>query len=179
MVGGTSHTQKDARTLEELAQVIADIAVVYFEYHSRWRVYPQDVTVAPLLTAAGVANTFGNWVEIIPLNTIPFPFHVIGFCVCQVSAATNYHIQLGYNTVNADPGTNMEMGERRVRIATAPVTKQSELLEVYSQGVPANSRVMGRLKTASGNPDTATLSVVLTRHIDVEEHIDLYPAFPW
>ena len=178
-MSATSHTKKDRRTLEELAQVLTDIAIVHFRDHSRWRVYPQDVTVAPQLTAAGAANTFGGWVELIPLNTIPFPFHVIGFCVCEVSAASNYHIQLGYNTVNADPETNMEMGERRVRIATAPVTKQSELLEIYSQGVPANSRVMGRLKTASGNPDTATLSLVITRHIDVEEEVELWPAFPW
>jgi len=178
-MGSTSHTQKDARTLEELAHVIADIAVVHFRDHSRWRVYPQDVTVAPTLTAAGAADTFGNWTEIIPLNTIPFPFHVIGFCVCEVSAVSNYHIQIGYNTVNADPGANMEMGERRIRMAAAPVTKQSELMEIYSQAVPANSRVMGRLKTATGNPDTATLSIVLTRHIPVEEHIALWPAFPW
>lgn len=160
-------------------KVLEDIGVLDFHIHSRWRVYPQDVTVAPTLAAAGVANTFGNWVEIIPLNTVPFPFHVIGFCVCEVNAVSNYHIQIGYNTVNADPGTNMEMGERRIRIATAPVTKQSELLEIYSQGVPANSRVMGRLKTASGNPDTATLSLVITRHIEVEDEPTLWPAFPW
>ena len=175
----TSHTQKDRRTLEELAQVLIDIGIIHFREHSRWRVYPQDVTVAPTITAAGAANTFGGWAEIIPLNTIPFPFHVIGFCLCEVSAVSNYHIQLGYNTINADPGTNMEMGERRIRMATAPVTKQSELLEIYSQGLPAYSRVMGRLKTASGNPDTATLSLVVTRHIEVEDEVEIWPAFPW
>lgn len=159
--------------------ILEDIAVLDFRVHSRWRVYPQDVTVAPLLAAAGVANTFGGWVEVIPLNTIPFPFHVIGFCVCQVSAATNYHIQLGYNTVNADPGTNMEMGERRIRVATTPIAKQTELMEIYSQGVPAYSRVMARMKTASGNPDTANMSVVISRHLDVEDQVSLWPTFPW
>lgn len=182
----TSHTQKDARTIQELANVLADltrvlsdVGIVDFHVHSRWRVYPQDVTVAPLITAAGAANTFGNWTEIIPLNTIPFPFHVIGFCICTVSAATNYHVQIGYNTVNADPGVNMEMGERRFRVATAPIAKQSELMEIYSQGVPANSRVMARLKTASVNPDTVNLNVVLTRHIDIEHEVEIWPAFPW
>ena len=171
-MSATSHTRKDRRTLE-------DLGIVHFRDHSRWRVYPQDVTLAPTLTAAGAADTFGGWAEIIPLNIIPFPFHVIGFCVCEVSAVGNYHIQLGHNTINADPGTNMEMGERRIRMATAPVTKQSELLEIYSQGLPAYSRVMGRLKTASGNPDTATLSVVITRHIPVKDEVPLWPAFPW
>jgi len=193
MGGATSHTKKDAQVLQELEtvlsrltetlsdldQIITDVAIVDFHVHSRWRVYPQDITASPQLAAAGVANTFGNWTEIIPLNTIPFPFHVIGFCICQVSAATSYFIQIGYNTVNADPGTNMEMGERRLRIATQPIARQSELLEIYSQGVPANSRVMGRLKTASGNPDTANLNLVLTRHLDVEDEIPLWPAFPW
>ena len=179
MGSATSHTRKDYQTLVELAHVLTDIAIVHFREHSRWRVYPQDVTAAPLITAAGAANTFGGWVEVIPLNTIPFPFHVIGFCICQVSVATSYLIQLGYNTINADPGTNMEMGERRFRIATTPIAKQSELLEIYSQGIPANSRVMARLKTASGNPDTANITVVVTRHIDVQDEVELWPAFPW
>ncbi len=196
----TSHTKKDYQTLQELEtvkndliqalsdlqqtisdldQIITDVAIVDFHVHSRWRVYPQDITASPLLTAAGAANTFGGWVEIIPLNTIPFPFHVIGFCICQVSAATSYFIQIGYNTVNAEPETNMEMGERRLRIATQPIARQSELLEIYSQGVPANSRVMGRLKTASGAADTANMNIVITRHIEVEDEVQMWPAFPW
>ena len=164
---------------DKLDALLSDIAIVHFESHSRTRVYPQDVTQAPTLAAAGAPNTFGPWAQIVPLNTVPFPFHVIGLCICAVSAATNYHIQLGYNTVLADPGANMEMGERRVRFATVPIAKQSELLTIYGQGVPANSRVMGRLKTASGNPDTATISVVLTRHLEVSEAKALYGAFPW
>lgn len=175
----TSHTQKDRKTLEELANILKDLGVIGFHFMGRWRVYPQDITVEPQLVAAAVANTFGNWTEIIPLNTIPFPFHVIGICVCQVSVATSYHIQLGYNTVNLDPGTNMEMGERRLRIATQPIARQTELLKVFSQGVPANSRVMGRLKTASGAADTANVNVVVTRHLEFEDEVELYPAFPW
>ena len=176
---GTSHTRKDYQILVELAKVLNDNAVIHFRDHSRWRVYPQDVTVAPLLAAAGAADTFGSWVEVVPLNIIPFPFHVIGFCICQVNAATNYHVQLGYNMVNADPGTNMELGERRFRIATTPIAKQSELMEIFSQGVPAYSRVMARLKTASGNPDTASINVVITQHLEVEKELETWPAFPW
>jgi len=179
MVRATSHTRKDYQVLVELAKVLNDLGTLNQHEYSRWRVYPQDVTAAPQLTAAGAANTFGNWTEIIPLNTIPFPFHVIGFCICQVNATTNYHVQLGYNTVNADPGTNMEMGERRFRIATTPIARQSELMEVYSQGVPAYSRVIGRLKTASGNPDTANINLVITRQIEVQDESSLWPAFPW
>jgi len=178
-MGGTSHTQKDQLTLNELARVLSDVGIVGFHFMGRWRVYPQDITVAPLVTAAGVANTFGNWAEIIPLNTIPFPFHVIGICVCQVNANTNYHIQVGYNTVNEDPGTNMEMGERRFRIADSPIARQTELMQIFSQGVPANSRVMARLKTASGAADTANMNVVISRHLNLVDMPALWPAFPW
>ena len=159
--------------------ILRDEGVIHFSEHGRYRAYPQDVTVAPLLTALAVANTFGNWSEIIPLNTVPFPFHIVGFCVCQVSAATSYHVQLGYNIINADPGVNMEMGERRFRIANVPIARQTEMMEIRGQGIPANSRVMGRLKTASGVADTCNINVVLTRHVEVTRPIALYPAFPW
>ncbi len=165
--------------LDSLEDVLHDLGVLQFGSHGRTRVYPQDVTVAPLITAAGAANTFGDWAEIIPLDTIPFSFHVIGFCVCAVSAVGNYLVQLGYNIINADPGPNMEMGEIRFRIAITPIAKQTEMMTIQGQGIPANSRVMGRLKTSTGNPDTCNLNVVLTRHIPTHDEPELYPTFPW
>ena len=164
---------------DKLDALLSDLAIIHFERHNRNRVYPQDVTAAITLVAAAAANTFGDWIEVIPLNTVPFPFHVIGLCICEVTAATNYHVQLGYNTIDAVPGANMEMGERRIRFAVVPIQKQSELLELRSQGIPANSKVWGRLKTASGNADEATISAVLTRHLEVSQPKALYSAFPW
>lgn len=160
--------------------ILNDTAVLEHHVHSRWRVYPQNISaVGILLTAAAAANTFGNWAEIIPLNTVPFEFELIGLVVEQVSAVGWYHTQLGYNIINADPGENMEMGERRIRIASLPIARETELLAIHSQDMPANSRVMGRLKTASGAADTANISVVLSRHVEVTDPIPLYPAFPW
>jgi len=173
-----SHTiDKYLRSL--IRTVLEDEGVIHFESHSRTSVYPQDVTASAQLTATALANTFGNWGEIIPINTIPFPFHIIGFCACDVSAVTVYHVQLGYNTTNSDPGTNMEMGERKFRIASTPISKQTEMMTIYGQGIPANSRVMGRLKTASGNADTVNLHVVLTRNVPVSDEVSIYSAFPW
>lgn len=167
-------------TLEEmLNQILEDIGIAHWKEHSRDRVYPQDITQGVTLTAAAIANTFGGWAEIIPLNTIPFPFHVIGFCICEVSAVGNYFIQLGHNTVLADPGANMEMGERRARFVTHPITRATELLLIHGHGIPANSRVMGRLKTASGAADTANITVVITRHLETSDVPTLWPAFPW
>ncbi|MBA7683173.1 hypothetical protein ES703_91532 [subsurface metagenome] len=163
----------------DLEAALQDLGVIDHHWHSRWRVYPQDITQNRQLAAFATANTFGSWAEIIPLNTIPFDFDIIGFCVCQVSAVTSYFIQLGYNTINADPGANMELGERRFRIATHPIARATELLEIRSQNIPANARVMGRLKTASGAADTANVSVVLARHVCVSREVPLWPAFPW
>ena len=171
---------KDWVTLEEkLDQILADVGSLDHHFHSRWRVYPQDITSSVQLQAAAVANTFGSWAEIIPLNTIPFPFDVRGLVIEEVSVATRYHIQLGYNIVNADPGANMEMGERRIRLVTVPIARATELLAIYSQEMPANSRVMGRVKTATGNADTVNISIVLSRHVEVSAEVPLWPAFPW
>ncbi len=169
----TSHTQKDKRVLD-------DIGALDHHIHSRWRVYPQSVSaVVPQLVADAAADTFGDWVEIIPLNTIPFAFDVIGLVVEQVSAVATYHIQLGYNTINADPGPNMEMGERRIRIAGLPVAREGELLAIHSQDMPAGSRVMGRVKTETVNADWAEVTLVLSRHVEIHREVQLWPAFPW
>lgn len=165
----------------EIEVVREDVGISSFMLtHSRFRVYPQDTGVTAILTSPAAINTFGNWAEIVPLNTVPFLFHIVGIVIEQVSGAnTLYFIQLGYNTINADPGANMEIGERRVRIATQPIVRATELLEVRGQGVPANSRVMGRLKTSNAAGQTCNLSVVLTRHLIGSYEPALYPAFPW
>ena len=205
MGGATSHTKKDHQTLQELATVLSnltalesdltalesdlsaarsaeqdDLAAIELHWHSRWRVYPQDVTSSITLAAPAVANTFGDWALIIPLNTVPFDFDIIGMVVEQADTTlTTYFIQIGYNTINAVPGANMEMGERRFRIAETPVKNANELLPIRSQDIPANSTVWGRLKTSGGASEEVEVSVVLDRHIAVERELPIYPAFPW
>ena len=156
-----------------------DIGVIDHHLHSRWRVYPQDVTSAPALAAGTPANTFGSWVQILPIDTVPFDFDVIGVVVEQVDAATTYHIQIGHSPTAAAPGTNMESGERRVRMTTVPIARATEVLEIAGQEIPAYSSVWGGLKTASGNADTANISIVLSRHVGVTKPIPIWPTFPW
>lgn len=156
-----------------------DIGVLEHHVHSRWRAYPQNISNTVQLTAAAAANTFGSWTLVIPLDTVLFDFDIIGMVVDAVSAATYYHIQLGYNPENAEPGENMEMGERRLKIVTQPIARGTEILAIYSQNIPANSTVWARLKTASTNEDTADISLVLSRHIVVSRELPLWPAFPW
>ena len=160
-------------------RVIRDISTVEHHDHSRFRVYPQVVTDNVILTAGTPANTFGNWMQIIPVDIVPFRYDVIGLVIEQVSVATIYHVQLGYSLTVASPGANYEIGERRVRMHTVPIARASELLIVHGQDIPANSSFWGRLKTATGNADTANVSVALTRHIEISSPIPKWSAFPW
>lgn len=156
-----------------------DISVLEHHIHSRWRVYPQSVSSVVRLTANASANVFGSWTLVIPIDTVLFPFSVIGIVVEAVSAETIYYIQVGYNPVNAEPGTNMEMGERRFKIASVPIARATEILAIHSQDIPANGSAWARLKTDSTNEDTADISLVLTRHIEASRVLPLWPAFPW
>lgn len=165
--------------IPDRALILSDLGSIEHHVHSRWRVYPQNVTQTVQLEAGTPANTFGSWVLIVPLDTVPFETDVIGIVIELVSVATTYHIQLGYNTENAEPGENMEAGERRVRLVTVPIARATELLEIKSQDIPANSTVWGRLKTATGNEDTANISIVLSRHIDISGEKAKWEAFPW
>ncbi|MCW4051224.1 MAG: hypothetical protein NWE89_15985 [Candidatus Bathyarchaeota archaeon] len=138
------------------------------------------MTSSVTLVAAAVANTFGDWVLIVPLNTVPFDFDILGIVVEEADTTlTTYFIQLGYNTINAVPGTNMELGERRFRIAEQPIKNANEILHIQSQEAPANSTIWGRLKTSGGASEEVEISVVLDRHIEVEREVPIYPAFPW
>lgn len=162
-----------------LTEASMDVAVIEHHIHSRWRVYPQNVSNTVQLTAGTPANTFGSWTLVVPVDIVPFGFEVLGLIVEAVSAATYYHIQIGYNTENAEPGENMEMGERRLRIASVPISRATEIMAIHSQDIPANSSVWARLKTASGALDTVDISLVLSRHLVAIREIPLWPAFPW
>lgn len=163
-----------------IPRVIHDISVIEHHWHSRWRVYPQDISSSVPLVAGTPANTFGSWVQIIPINTVPFVFDVVGLVIEQVDAITIYHIQLGSSLTTDPPGANDETGERRLRIAEAPIARATELLAVRGQDIPANSSFWGRLKTASGDADTANISIVLSRHVEISDPIPKWGAtFPW
>jgi len=169
----------DKVSLLTTPRVIRDISAIEHYQHSRWRVYPQNVSNVAQLAAAAVINTFGDWVQIIPVDTVPFGYDVVGLVVEQVSVASVYHIQLGYSLTAAAPGVNYESGERRIKLVTVPIARATELLAVHGQDIPANASFWGKLKTASGNADTADISVVLSRHVGISSPIPKWPAFPW
>lgn len=159
---------------------LANIAVLQHHIHSRFRVYPQDVGATITLAANAVANTFGSWTQIVPINTIDFKYMVIGLLLEAVDAATTYLVQLGYSIVDgADPTTAQIIGERRIKLVTVPIARATEVLGIAASHCPANAKLWGRLKTASIAADEAEVSVAVIRHIEITNPRDNLATWPW
>jgi len=156
-----------------------NLSVLEHHIHSRSRAYPQDIEETIILAATATADTFGSWTEIIPIDTVDFIYEVIGVVVEAIDAATTILIQLGYSIVDgSDPTTAQIMGERRLILPT-PVSKATEILQLYSQNCPANAKLWGRLKTASGAADEVEISVVVRRHLEITNPQDMLATWPW
>lgn len=156
-----------------------NLAVLYHHIHSRMRVYPQNIGNTITLACTATVNTFGAWTQIIPINTVDFKYMVKGIVIEAVDAATTYLIQLGYSIVDGtDPVTAGILGERRLLLPT-PVTKATEILEIAAMHCPANAKLWGRLKSASGAADEVEVSVIITRHKDITNPITMLATWPW
>ena len=163
-----------------VVDTLANLATVYHHVHARTRVYPQDIGATITLAADAVANTFGSWTEIIPINTIGFMYMAVGLIVEQVDAATAYFIQLGYSITDGDdPTTAQILGERRIRLVTVPIARATEVLAYQAAHSPANAKLWGRLKTASGDADEAEVSAVVVRHTEITNHVAHLTTWPW
>jgi len=159
--------------------LLGNVAILEHHKHSRSRVYPQDIEAVATLIAGTPADTFGDWIEIIPEDTVGFKYEVVGLVVETANAATTYLIQLGFSlAAGTDPVTSQVMGERRVLLPT-PASKSTELLRFFSQNCPANAKLWGRLKSASGNADQLGVSVVVIRHIEITNPIAMLTTWPW
>ena len=147
---------------------------------ARSRVYPQVAGTTITLISDGVANTFGNWTEIVPINTVDFCYRVIGVAIYGVDVASDYFIQLGYSLTDGDdPTTPQILGEREARITDTPIAKATEILEFYSGGCPANAKLWGRIKTDGGATDEAYITALVSRHVELRNHIEKLETWPW
>lgn len=159
--------------------LLANISVLQHHIHSRTRVYPQNVGSTVTLTADAAANTFGGWIEIVPIDTIGFEYMVIGLVIEAANRATTYLVQLGFSIVDdTDPVATQILGERRFLLPT-PITKATELLHIYANHCPANAKLWGRVKTASTNVDTTGISVTIIRHQEITNAIAQLTTWPW
>ncbi|GAG62196.1 unnamed protein product, partial [marine sediment metagenome] len=135
MGGATSHTKKDYQTLIDIA------SFWYSEFMSRTRVYPQNIAVPITLIPDAVANTFGNWTQIIPAGLIPFVFHIHGLQTMGAAGADSFFIQLA---LSATPTGFQMLGEKSFALGARGRAR----VEFVCPAVPANTAVYGRVKTA-------------------------------
>jgi len=176
MGGATSHTKKDAETLEDIAETRDDIAQFWYsEYLSRTRVYPQSLLTVITLPQSGVADTFGAWTQIIPPGTIPFNYHVHSLQTLGATAADTFFIQLA---INAAPAGNQYLGEKVFALAAAGRAR----LDFACPTTPANTPVYGRVKTA-GVVATINISLAVKRCLCSPDIITLLAnkltTWPW
>lgn len=156
-----------------------NLAAIEHDQHSRSRVYPQDIEAVATLIAGTPANTFGSWIQIIPIDTVDFLYEVGGIVVEVANAATTYLIQLGFSLVDGtDPVESQIAGERRT-LLPSPIGKATEELHIDSQDIPANAKLWGRIKSASGAADQLGISVVWSRHIEITNPIDMLETWPY
>lgn len=155
-----------------------NVAIIEHYHHSRHRVYPQDVRLVADLVAAA-ANVFGDWIEIIPIDTVDFGYEVVGLVIEETDAATTYLIQLGFSLVaGTEPTTTQIAGERRTLLPT-PAVRATELLEIKSQDIPAGAKLWGRVKSKAGGSETLGISVVVARHMEITNPITKLTTWPW
>ena len=163
----------------DVSDLLDNVAVENHHIHSRSRVYPQDVRLTITLAAFATANTFGSWTQIIPITTVGFMYMITGVVIEAANAATTYLFQLGYSITDGDePTTAQIIGERRLLLPT-PVNKATELLEIHAAHCPANAKLWGRLKSASGAADELEISVKLIRHQDISNPVTQLATWPW
>ena len=145
-MGGTSHTQKDAKTREDIARFW------YTEFQSRTRVYPQNIAAPITLAPNAAVNTFGDWTQIIPAGTVTFDFHVHTLQTMGAAGADSFFIQLA---INAAPAGNQYLGEKAFALGAAGRAR----VDFASPTIPAGTPIYGRVKTAAG---TTTINVSLS-----------------
>jgi len=156
MGGATSHTKKDYQTLQDIAETRDDIAQFWYtEFMSRTRMYPQDISAPITLTPDAVANVFGAWTQIIPANTVPFPFHIHSLQTMGAAGADSFFIQLASS---ATPTGFQMFGEKSFALGAAGRAR----VDFACPTIPANTPIYGRVKTAAGGT-TINVAVSVVR----------------
>lgn len=173
---GTSHTQKDRRTLEELVKVLQDIAnFKHGDLESRMRVYPRTPSATIRLAPNAAADTWGDWTEVIPAGTVNFPFHIVGVLAENQQGADTW---IGQFACSATPTGAEYMGEWRLKLGGLGNFFPTNFIPVKGAGLPIGCAVWGRVMSAAGN-NWVDISVTLTRHFPLEKSVTPWPTWPW
>lgn len=118
--------------------------------HGVCSVYP-TLADGVVLTGAAGAWGLGDYVEIVPANTIISDFDINWLQIENSSAADIYEVVLYYGVASTEAGRT-----RLSRPAGAITNSEASFM---SPIIPANSQVVGRVASSSGGGDTTTISI--------------------
>ena len=184
-----NYTAARAAYLDELAaanlpsdidDLLANLALEYHQTHARTRVYPQAPSSVIQIATDNSADTFGDWTQVVPINTIDFDYTVLKVMVEEAGAIATYIGQLGYSTVDGtDPTTAQIVGEQRFKVIGTPIKNFYADLALLGGHCPANSKIWGRIKSETVNADTVDISIVITKLAEITNPVTLVATWPW
>ncbi len=170
MGGATSHTQKDALTLQDIANF------AHGALESRMRVYPRTPGATVRLTPDVATDTWGDWTEVIPEGTVGFPFHIVGVLVEDQLAADTW---IGQFACCAAPTGSEYVGEWRLKLGALGNFFPTVPLSVRGRGFPSGCPIYGRVMSAAAAANWVDISVTLTRHMILQKTVTSWPSWPW
>ena len=163
-----------------IADLLYDTSILEHKWEARTRVYPQDTQVAPQITTDTAADTFGNWVEIIPINTVDFDYRLLEVEFEETNRAGTFLLQFGYSATDGDdPTTAQIVGERRVKFVGTPLKLEQASKDIYGGHIPANSKLWARAKSDTATVDILDISMIVTRCLQVVNPIGKLATWPW
>lgn len=133
--------------------LLGKIYILERHFHSESRTYPY-LANGILLTGGTNAWTFGNYIEVVPVNTItsPFDIHYINASVTNVSDVFQVEFYSGL------VGSEVNIGTVRIRRDQANSNSQQTIM--LTPIIAANSRISARIASSSGGNDTMTISIM-------------------
>jgi len=119
-------------------------------FHSIACVYPTGAAAVTVAGAAG-AWTLGNFVEIVPVNTITEDFDIHWINIEAVSAADVYELVLYAETT--------EIGRIRFSVLGTPANTIIPSQSFQTQIIKANSQIQAKVMSAGGGSDTCDIAI--------------------
>jgi len=163
-------------TEDTLGDVRQDQLVAAHREHARVRVYPRIPSDVLQLTPAAIADTWGNWTSLIPVDTIDVPYHIVGVAMEDCEGVDTFMLQFARAAVPTDLEI---LGETRFLYGAAARPLPSNILDILANTVPANGGVWGRMMAATAGGLWLRFSLAVTRHIAHRGELEHWPNWPW
>jgi hypothetical protein len=127
-----------------------NIQIIEEHLHGSSNVYP-TLAAGVTVTSSAVADTLGNYAEIVPASTITSDFDIHFINIEAVSAAATYELVL-YDTTT-------EIGRIRFTAVGTPNNITFPTRPLITPVVAKNKQIQAKLASDNAVADTATISI--------------------